>query len=434
MSERLVFGDLVGPDRQPTPEEDEWLTDLARSVAATELTVSVGVSRADEEPEPILRRDLDGWRAGRYVGELRFRGRTLEIKPRLSVETLAGWAAAALGVRVVPRMAEHGGSGALVAELLAASWRSAVTDAARHGLPGLRAERRHESPYVRGRIDVPGTVRLRAQRRPLVASIARPKEVDNPVSRVIVLAERVLDRRLRQRRPDWRGERLEEIMPRLRGAVGTRPALPRRRELADVRYTPITLPYRRVARLSYEIARHRGLRATATGERAEGLLIDVAELWELFLVHCARRAFGSSAVRHGTRLEQGKPLLHSRRVTGARLGRLFPDLLVGDPERPIAVIDAKYKPLADPRGVDREDLYQLTSYLSAHTDRPLPLGMLGYPRFEEGAPGASAESRGPWASHLGHEVRFERLPVERDSCVAALARVLDTRAPDLIAA
>jgi 5-methylcytosine-specific restriction enzyme subunit McrC len=112
-----------------------------------------------------------------------------------------------------------------------------------------------------------------------------------------------------------------------------------------VRYSPITLAYRRAGRLSHEIARHRGLRATATGEGAEGLLIDAAELWELFLVHCARRAFGRAAVRHGTR-EEGQALLNSQKVRGAWLGTLYPDLLVGGPERPSAIIDAKYKILA----------------------------------------------------------------------------------------
>ena len=110
----------------------------------------------------------------------------------------------------------------LIAELIAATWRSAVVEATRHGLPGLREPRELQTPYARGRLDISKTLRLRAARRPQVSSIHRPKVVDNPVSRVLVLADRVLDRRLG--RSDWRGTRLAEVMPRLRGAVGDRPA------------------------------------------------------------------------------------------------------------------------------------------------------------------------------------------------------------------
>ena len=44
----------------------------------------------------------------------------------------------------------------------------------------------------------------------------------------------------------------------------------------------------------------------------------------------------------------------------------YVDIVAGPVERPVAIIDAKYKPLAYPRGVDCEDLYQLNAYLSGH--------------------------------------------------------------------
>jgi 5-methylcytosine-specific restriction enzyme subunit McrC len=421
MPARLVFADLVGlidPDRSLDPEEDEWLGALAEEVDVAQFTVSVGSSCIAADREPILQRQLNGsWKAGRYIGELRRDGRVLEIRPRLDIATIAAWAGAVLSVRVVPRAAEQHGTSALIAELIAATWRSAVVEATRHGLPGLREPRERQAPYVRGRLDVSKTLRLRAARRPQVASIERPKIVDNPVSRVLVLADRVLDRRLARR--DWRGTRVDEVMPRLRGAVGNRPALPSQRELDRVRYTPMTLPYKRAAELSWQIAHNRGLRAAATGEKTEGVLIDVAELWELFLVHCAKRAFGASAVTHGTRLREARYLLRSTTHPGATLGRLYPDIVVGPLDTPTAIIDAKYKPLADPRGVDREYLYQLTSYLSAHPTSPPPLGMLAYTAFPDQDQISTAEERGPWRLPTHNEVRFDRLPVTESECVRA---------------
>ena len=161
------------------------------------------------------------------------------------------------------------------------------------------------------------------------------------------------------------------------------------RELNKVRYTPITQAYKRTAELSWQIARNRGLRASATGESVDGLLVDIAELWELFLLHCAKRAFGPAAVIHGTRLRKANPLLRSKSSAGAVLGRLYPDIIVGAAGRPRAIIDAKYKPLADPRGVDSDDLYQLASYLAGYESDPRPLGMLGYTSSPTRRPGRS---------------------------------------------
>ncbi|WP_145238412.1 MULTISPECIES: 5-methylcytosine restriction system specificity protein McrC [Nocardiaceae] len=419
----LSFMDLAEADREPTAEEHAWLRDVAKDTDSTEFTARIGRSLAADDAGPVLTCDTTGrWRAGRYIGELYRDGRVLEIRPRLGIETIAHWAGAALNVRIVPLAGEHVGSPAFIAELLAATWRSALVDASRHGPPGLRTSRLHISEHAKGRIDVAHTLRLRAAQRPQIASVSRPKRIDNPISRVIVLADRILDRQLKRR--DWRGDRVEEVLPRLRAEVGSRPALPTRRELADISYTPITLPYRRVAELSYQIARHRGLRSRASGGSTEGLLIDVAELWELFLLHCAKRAFGDGNVTHGTHLREGRPLLRSLQHDPATLGRLYPDLVIGPVNHPTAIIDAKYKPLADPRGVDRSDLYQLNAYLTAHTSEPLPRGALAYVRFPDRDALAFAERRGPWRTMHGHTVSFERLPITEKECVAALQELV----------
>lgn len=417
--DRLTFPDLAPADRDPTVDERAWLSDLARDTDPGQFTVHLGPASPADDSGPIVACDPYGtWRAGRYIGELYRDGRVIEIRPRLGIETIAHWAGAALNVRITPRSGEHTGSQMLIAELLAAAWRSALVDAARHGPPGLRTPRTHVADVAKGRIDVAGTLRLRAAGRPHIASVSRPKNLDNPISRTIVAADRVLDRRLH--RPGWRGERVDEVMPRLRAAVGSRPSLPTHRELASVRYTPITLPYRRAAELSHQIARHRGLQSRATGDRADGLLIDVAELWELFMVHCARRAFGAANVTHGTALTDGGALLRSQQDPSRTLGRLYPDIIIGPVENPVAIIDAKYKPLADPRGVDREDLYQLNAYLAVHAQDPQPLGALGYVQFPDQARIAFAEARGPWRTSVGHTVSFARMPTTETECVAAL--------------
>lgn len=71
-----------------------------------------------------------------------------------------------------------------------------------------------------------------------------------------------------------------------------------------------------------------------------------------------------------------------------------------------------------PSGVDRGDLYQLTSYLSGHE---VPLGVLAYPPHDTDE--ASADLDGPWLTREGKENRFLRIPAtsnEATSCIRAL--------------
>jgi hypothetical protein len=81
-----------------------------------------------------------------------------------------------------------------------------------------------------------------------------------------------------------------------RAGVGARPRLPERHELTRVRYTPITMPFEQAALLSHRIAsglgyvasNDEGYGASDDEGKAEGILVDVAELWELFVLNCAR--------------------------------------------------------------------------------------------------------------------------------------------------
>lgn len=415
--DRVVFADLAGSDRPLDPSELRWIAELAPTLNEPQA-LSVAASRAAGDPDPVLVPQLDGtWQAGRYIGELQRDGRVLEIRPRLPVQTIAAWAGAIFGVRVIPDAATLHGTSALIAQLIAATWRSALLAAARDTLPGIRQRQPYTGSFARGQLDVAKTAKLRAARQPLVSSVQRPRQLNNPATRAIVLADAALTRRLGT--TTWRNPRATEILAQLRGATGARPRLPTQKELASVRYTPITEPYRRVAELSWQIVRGRGLHAAATAEQDGALLLDVAELWELFLLHCARRAFGAANVTHGTTLNVARSLLHSP-ATGRTLGRLYPDIIIGPLPHPWLIIDAKYKPLNDRRGVDREDLYQLHAYTTAFASTTPPRGVLAYPILNADDPAPIAEAAGPWHSGQPAQLEFLRFPVTETECTDAL--------------
>lgn len=407
-------------------DEDRWLGRLAQHIEEHDHILRLsGDARDDDEDEPALQRGPDGrWWAGRLIGEIRFEDRELHITPRLGINVVGEWLAHALNLTVIPKTASSGAGGPLIVQLLDRVWAAGVADAARHGGPRLRRTSRHDGLYVRGRLDVPRTIGHRTGRRPLVGTVRTERDLDNPVSRVLVLADRAL-RSLLPGKPTWRPALTGEVLAQLRAVVGSAPELPDDAAVRRVRYSPITRPFAPVARLSAEIARRRGRLTSAAGSDSSGVLLDVAELWELFLIHCARRAFGYSRVEHGTLERESSYLLHASRSASRRLGRLKPDILIRDRAGELtAVIDAKYKRLrswrGSPSGVDRGDLYQLASYLSGHD---VALGALAYPPHESDE--ASAEIFGPWLTRTGQVTHFVRIPATGSEATAALAALVD---------
>lgn len=137
--DRLVINDLTPEafwDRRLTDKEQSWLAEIAE--LSPEPFVLNAQLEADHTPtlEPILSRDIDGWRANRYVGEIRHNGRTLEIRPRLCIEAITGWISTILNVQVLPRTAAHTyDTSSAVTQLLAALWLASLLMAGQHALP-----------------------------------------------------------------------------------------------------------------------------------------------------------------------------------------------------------------------------------------------------------------------------------------------------------
>jgi 5-methylcytosine-specific restriction enzyme subunit McrC len=412
---------------QPTSDQADWLRDLATHFEARRHVVAFGDRSEDDEPVVYCERDGTWW-AGRYVGVVRHGGGQLTIEPRFGLPTLAAWLGQAVDAVLVRSPGRLREDVPFVVQLLALVWGRAFADAARHGLPALRRDRRHVGTVVRGRLDVRGTLRELLAHREAVASVRSEKALDNPVGRVLVAAYRVLRRRLgASREGSWVPERVAELLPPLLAAVGNNPTPPTDAELARVRYTPITLGFSRAAYISRLILRYKGLlsEAEAAGE-SEGVLFDIAELWELFVLAALRRSGTGLEVLHGTSQEEGRKSLLVSDADGSTLGHLRPDAVVRRHHREIGVLDAKYKSpwrtKWNPNGTQREDLYQLAAYLSRYY--AASWGVLAYPRDPRMPGRPEVEERNPWRLESGQQVWMLTLPHDIEKAAAMLRPLL----------
>lgn len=414
---------------QPKGAEIEWLRRLAAATRDGSNVVPIGGERDDDEP--IVHCAPDGtWWAGRYVGSVSFEGGRLTVQPRFGLSALRSWLFHATNVALVESPGVLREDESFLVQLLAAVWARGFVEAARHGLPALRREVRFTGPVLRGRLDVQSSIRLIASGGDAVASVRRERSLDHAASRAIIAAYAVLRRWVGANDDRWLPARARELLPHLIAVTGLRPQVPSRAELERVRYTPITAGFAPVAELSRQIANRRGLAAdSAPAGECQGVLLDVAELWELYVLAVLRRAAAGLGVRHGTREVAAAGSLLRSEVDGAVLGALRPDALVIERGRTVGVVDAKYKQLhptaLSPNGPQREDLYQLAAYLARFGDeRGGAWGMLAYPFDPERPLPPSAEARSPWQLDARSRVAFVTLPHELEPAAAKLRGAL----------
>ena len=413
-------------DPQPSKEEAEWLRRLQKVAQPVTHVVGLGNDRDDDEHVVYCERDGMWW-AGRYVGSLSFENGRLSILPRFGINTIRSWLFQVTNVALVETPGQLCEDEAFIVQLLAIVWARSFVEAARHGLPALWQDSHHSGTVVRGRLDVAGSVRLMAAASPAVASVRHERSLNNAVSRSIVAAYAVLRRWMGTGTENrWLPARAQDLIPHLQAVTGSRPMVPSKLDLQRVRYTPITAAFRAVAELSRQIANRRGVSSDAAPEgTCQGVLLDVSELWELYVLGALRRAVSHLEVRHGTFDTQTSQALLSSAVDGAILGTLKPDAMLMHCHSVVGIVDAKYKRLWPtinaPQGPQREDLYQLTAYLSrfGQSDRSV-WGALVYPEEQDRSGRPCAEIRNPWCLDRDRQVFLLTIPHNIDRAVQKL--------------
>ena len=413
---KLIAKDCSPLNPQPTAAEADWLRKVAANVRAGDFVVPISGDRDDDEP--IVYCSWDGtWWAGRYVGSLSFEGRSLIIEPRFGLATLRNWLFEATSVVLTESPGRLRQDESFIAQLLASVWAHGFVEAARHGLPALRRDVATKGPTIRGRLDVAASIRLIASAGREVVSVRSERSLDHAASDAIIAAYGVLRRWLGVPDEQWMPARAKELISYLMAVTGPRPRVPTKAELDRIRYTPITAGFAPIAELSRQIANRRGLAADvdASGE-TKGVLLDVAELWEMYLLSVLRKAATPLSVKHGTRERDASKKLLWSDVNGQGLGTLIPDAILYARNDVHGVADAKYKSLHPsanaPNGPQREDVYQMAAYLGrfAPLNGKAAWGLLAYPDDPSRPTVAPAEQHSPWSLDQGKKVVFASLP------------------------
>ncbi len=400
MSEKAdSVGIVTAKDCSPIPvarsKDEQWFRRLVASAKPADLLLHLGHQADELDDEPIAAFDSASgkWWAGRYIGEVQFEGRTLRLEPRFGMPALMRWLTAIWGVRLVDSKGRYEQQRIWLWVVIAHLWASRLVAAGKHGLPFRRLEQAHCGRALRGRLLARETALIRAVGDDRLASMTRARGVDPVISGILLAAFARLCAALGPggERNYWLPDRGKTLVDDLQSALGGSPNRTVAVGGTTIRYSPITESYRSVVELSLSILAHRPRVATPGGEgKAFGVLLDMAEIWELYVAKLMQMGLPGFRVSHtGRSTEHFRWLLKSTRGD-YKFGSLRPDIIVADyQDHCLAVADAKYKTnrvnASNRTGVVRDDLYQLSAYLSGFGDPASRLdGFLIYPADDEG--------------------------------------------------
>jgi hypothetical protein len=345
----------------------------ARGLSLRDLSCGGDDPQADIMP---LERDASGtWRASRWIGTFQHEGDVYTIIPRIGVKLFSRIAVEAVSVALLPEGASPNRSKIhSLRDLLPLVWCLALRRArSGQGIPRLYVERRAANRVnLRGRLDLPRQLTENRFAQHHLACIWSELTLDNPITRMILLT---INHLARARSFPFGGQggnfarELEELRTQL--------LLHGTRRYADLPEEPISWSrandrYRVVHDFGYAIVRRRG--SDAAPAAGDAVLLDSAEIWELFLFRRLQAVIRENRLELRIEWPRERPTMPRMLLEwqGRRTRALIPDIVVRESNGAgrTAILDAKYRTFAAPDEdhtvADQMALYAMTADASAH--------------------------------------------------------------------
>ncbi|MDN3696112.1 McrC family protein [Vibrio cortegadensis] len=383
-------------------------------------------TNASREMEPIVYCDGKGtWWTGRYVGAIFFDGINLDIAPRFPFSFFIDNFPINNFIPIDTKKSikqEKSMEGTVLELMLAIQWVNLLVNASKHALPVVQKKKTHIKSAIVGRLDVRATLKQRVVDGSKVVSTSFSKDINNPITQVIVLAYYEIQKWFPSHDVmHWMPEVTAARLQKMIDATPRRTKAPNHQEIKSAKLMPIAREYRSVARLSKDVLNRKNLSEHQSHSTNKTMLIDVAELWEAYVFNVLKQVTPENLnVKNGTSASQNY-LLKSEEKT---LGKLIPDYLILDRNKSqndddaLIVADAKYKRIGDAPWMSpkRDDLYQMSAYLNNFTHANS--GFLFYPKWDDDL--SEIVKQNPWQFNNGKELSFIQLPIHLDDAITFL--------------
>ena len=399
-----------------------WLKDLSTQ---SPLHILVNDNKKNEF-EPIVYSDSSGkWWTSRYIGDIFFKRKHLIIKPRFGiadiVKNLYG-----LNVLYLENEAKYTSSDNFISYIQSLLWFTLLQKASKHTPPFIKIDENHISNMVKGKINILGSIKEKIKGTEKIASTFSIKKIKNPATICIGLAYSEVSKWLPTYKLSKQSDRTLQL---IKYAVNIRSdKIPSDSELRKVRYTSLTKTYEPLVKLSKNILNRKGMNYENSDDViVYGALLDVAELWERYLLNVLKTVFESdtTTVEHGTMT--GKSSLLQSFDNIHSIGKLKPDFIIRG-EKYSFIADAKYKKIGNApwQSPKRDDLYQMSAYLSGYkTSADISMrGVLLYPALD-GVEDCLPIKIEEWVQADSGRMNFLAIPIQYDAAREKLQKFKD---------
>lgn len=363
------------------PGQEQVMHHFVRSVSKTN-TFYFSTNSRDDENLPVAEYDYatGKWWAGRLVGEatFAFEGKNYKviIKPRFGELFLFRMLEEIFNVKLAETsnsLNRNQDFQFLIKKLISFLWLNMLANANKHGLPRNTISKIHKGQTVRGRINVPRSIKPYYTTAEIVSNY-REKEANETIAQILFQAYDILLKEYSLGTLNFPNNAKDAII-QLEGTQILKRQITNR-EYKSIRYKDIYQSYKPAVDFSWDIIQRKSIANNLQAETLKqgySFFIDIAEIWELYLKSLLKKHFSP----------KGWILRNDRLMTypGKYFQRyLIPDIVFQRKED-ILVFDAKYKRMYfDSFDIDRTDFFQIHTYINYYQqDKNVIIGGLLYP-------------------------------------------------------
>lgn len=321
-----------------------------------------------QEDEPLAWfNSKDGrWWAGRFIGEMTFiyelRTYRVVITPRYGQLFILRMFELIFNVKLLNAQNTLTKSTlnyeSLLRKVIALIWLQKLADANRHGLPTLNYKESYIGKAVRGRLDVTKTLHSYFLYDHITSEVREKRYDPLPVA-LLWQAYRVLQRQYGIQQLSHPDSAIDAIQQLKR----IRPSMDRvyAHQYHKIQYKVLYETFKPIVDLSWHIITNSFFENThQNNEKGFGLFLDVAELWESYLIALFKKAYTPL----GWTVEKPEVVVYPSKLFQRRM---IPDIVLTK-EDWRCIWDAKYKRMSfNPYDIDRADFFQIHTYATYYS-------------------------------------------------------------------
>ena len=380
----------IKKEKEDSKDQDYFL-EYAQLFAKTDKIFRLSKSKEhslniSENPFAYYK-DGNVW-TGRWIGQVQFTPRgekqpvNIEIKPRFGESSVFAMIEEAFSCNIVDNRGESKSSKkttSLIERLIPFMWMHKLSAANLYGVPHANISVYHKGISIKGRLDVRKSI-FPLFREGLVVSVKREKQIDEPISQIILQAYKKLNKnKMLQNRLTDNAENalnaLESANYPLRHITEN--------EYRKIHYKPIYVQYKDVVDFSWQILNSHVAESEGNKKSLSGFL-DMAEIWEIYL----RSIFRKNFAELGWTVESPEINVYEETFWSRNI---VPDIVMTK-GNDVVVFDAKWKKMAGTHedvahsDLDRSDFFQIHSYISYYKSlgKRVVLAGLLYPLEDDG--------------------------------------------------